>query len=161
MLLHPPPRSWWPTSPKGFDRDPALGGDEHTVLEGVTEVVVRRRPARIEGGHRKDGPVPGQEDEAPAIRREGKEGQRHVEIQGRVQEVRVVVMGEGVVVHPEARDLAQEHADMFVEKLHEGQVHQARRRPPGLRQERDKAGREEGPGGMIDILAKAAQALDT
>ena len=35
---------------EGFDRDPALSDDEHTVLEGVADVVVRRGPIRVEGG---------------------------------------------------------------------------------------------------------------
>ena len=69
-------------------------------------------------------------------------------------------MGEGVVVRPEPVDLAQEHPEVFAEKLHERQVHEAGGGPPGLRQERDQVGRDEGPGGMIDVLPEAAHALD-
>ena len=70
-------------------------------------------------------------------------------------------MGEGVVVPAEPGDLAQEHPKVGAEKLHEGQVHQAGCRIAGLRQERDKAGRDEGPGGIVDVLAEATQALHT
>jgi hypothetical protein len=68
-------------------------------------------------------------------------------------------MGEGVLIPAEPGDLAQVHREVGAEKLHERQVHQAGRRIAGLRQERDQAGRDEGTGGIVDVLAKAAQAL--
>jgi hypothetical protein len=117
---------------EGLDGDPALGGDKHPVLEGVAEVVVRRRPTRVEDAHREDGPVPGQDDEATAVGGERKEVEGHVEIQAGVQKRRVVVMGKGVVIPPEPGDLAQEHPKVFAEKLHERQVHEATGGIPGL-----------------------------
>ena len=87
--------------------------------------------------HREDGALPGQNDEAAAVCGERRKGEGHVEIQARVQKCRVVVMGEVVVVYTEPGDLAQEHPEVFAEKLHEGQVHEAGGGTPRLRQERD------------------------
>ena len=84
----------------------------------------------------KTAPSQGQDDEAAAVGGERKEGESHVEIQAGVQKRRVVVMGEGVFVPSEPGGLAQVHRKVWAEKLHEGQVHQAGRRLPGLRQER-------------------------
>src|SRR5262245_45917441 len=69
-------------------------------------------------------------------------------------------MGESIVVPTEGIELPQDHPEVLAEKLHERQVHEARAGPPGLRQERDQVGRDECPGGIIDVLPKAAHALD-
>ena len=78
----------------------------------------------------KTAPSQGRRTRPPPYAVKGKRAERQVEIQGRVQKVGVVVMGEGVVVRPEPGDLAQEHADVFAEKLHERQVHEAGGRHP-------------------------------
>src|SRR5215831_13425823 len=105
--------------------------------------------------------APGQDDEATAVGGERKEVEGQIEIQAGVQKGGVIVMGEGVVVRSKPGDLAQEHPEVLAEKLHEGQVHQASRPLIGLRQKRGQVGRNEGPGGIIDVLSKAAEALDS
>ena len=116
LLLHPPPRSWWPTRPKGL-MVTRLGGDEHTVIEGVAEVVVPRGPTRVEDAHREDGPVPGQDDETAAVSGERKEIESHVEIQGGIHKRRVIVMGKRIVVRTESIDLPQEHPEVLAGRI--------------------------------------------
>src|SRR5262249_46095964 len=56
--------------------------------------------------------------------------------------------------------LSHDYPKVLAKKLHEGQVHEARAGPPGLRQERGRIGRDECPRGIIDGLPEAAHTLD-
>ena len=138
-----------------------FGPHRHAVAEGLGDVVVRRRPARVEHRGGEDGALPGEDDEAAPIGAPGGEAEGGVEIQGRVEELGVVVVGERVVVAAERVHLPGIHPEPLAEELRERQVHERRGgRVVGLGQQGEHVDRHDGSGVLVLGVPVAGEGLD-
>ena len=146
---------------EGLDGHPPLGPHRHAVAEGFGDVVVRRRPARVEHRGGEDGALPGEDDDAAAIGAPGGEAEGGVEIQGRVEELGIVVVGKRVVVAAERVHLPGIHPEPLAEELRERQVHERRGgRVVGLGQQGEHVHRDDGSGVLVLGVPVAGEGLD-
>src|SRR5262247_3472593 len=114
-----------PDETERLDLDAALCRYEHAVREGLRDVVVGSGPTRVEDRGGEDCPLPRQEDEGAAVGGEGRQAKHRVEVQGRVEELGIEVMGERVVVAGgEGVELSDRDAEPRAQKLSVGEVHE-------------------------------------